>query len=81
MLLEAQEKKMARCANVTEEDIKAEVAISIEDRVTPYHNVPYDEQIARKEGWLRKQLSGFCSTYSKFISQNREYPTAWFKER
>lgn len=55
--------------------------ISIEDRVTPYHNIAYDEQIALKKKWLTKQLSGFCDTYQKLINQNREYPTIWFRER
>ena len=43
MLLEAVQKKAAMVANVTQEDIEAEMEICIEDRVTPYHNLPYEE--------------------------------------
>ena len=37
MLLEGQYKKEQISKNVTDQDILNEVAISIEDRVTPYH--------------------------------------------
>jgi len=45
MLLEGQVKKELISKNVTDQDILDEVAISIEDRVTPYHHLSYSEQI------------------------------------
>lgn len=43
MLLEGQYKKEQISKNVTDQDILNEVAISIEDRVTPYHQFTYQE--------------------------------------
>lgn len=45
MLLEGQVKKELISKNVTDQDILDEVAISIEDRVTPYHHLAYSQQI------------------------------------
>lgn len=43
MLLESQVRKDEMVKNVTEEDILAEMADSIEDRVTPYVKYSYDK--------------------------------------
>ena len=43
MLTESKLKKSEQIANVTEEDVLAEMADSIEDRVTPYAKYTYDE--------------------------------------
>ena len=43
MLIESQQKKDELVSKVTEEEVLAEMAIPIEDKVTPYAKYTYDE--------------------------------------
>lgn len=52
MLLEGQRKKEDIQKNITEEDILKEVSVDIRDKVTPYHHLSYQDQIAKKAEWL-----------------------------
>lgn len=50
------------------------MAISIEDRVTPYHMFSYKEQIQKKSEWLKNEvLCSFTKDLEKFIKENKEY--------
>ena len=64
MLLEGIQKKENIAKNVTEKDILQEVAISIEERVTPYAHLSYSEQIAKKREWLTNEV--LCKYTSDF---------------
>ena len=45
--------------SLTKEEIEEEMKISIEDKVTPYHHLPYEEQIKLKEQQLAEYLRTF----------------------
>jgi hypothetical protein len=81
MLLEGQVKKELISKNVTDQDILDEVAISIEDRVTPYHHLPYPEQIKKKSDWLANEvLPSFTREFEVKIKENREFPPMWYAD-
>lgn len=49
----------------TEEEIKEEMDKSLKDKLIPYHNVPYDEQIKKKEEFLK----GVFKKYTKRVQR------------
>jgi hypothetical protein len=81
MLLEGIQKKEKIAANITDQDILDEVAISIEDRVTPYAKFTYAEQLAKKTEWLTNEvLCKFTGDFERLIKLNKEYPPQWYRD-
>lgn len=81
MLLEGAQQKEQVCKNITEEDILNEMSTSIEDKVTPYFKHSYPEQIEKKRTWLLESvLKEFCRNFENQIKQNKEFPTAWYRD-
>ena len=56
MLLEGIQRKEHIQKQTTDEDILKEVQVSIEERVTPYHHLTYEEQINKKGQWLKQEV-------------------------
>jgi hypothetical protein len=81
MLLEGIQKKENIAKNVTDKDILDEVNISIEERVTPYFHLPYQDQLAKKKEWLTKEvLCKYTSDFERQIKMNKEYPPSWYRD-
>lgn len=81
MLLEGLQKKENIAKNVTDKDILEEVNISIEERVTPYGHLTYQEQIEKKRQWLTNEvLCKYTSDFERQIKQNKEYPPCWYRD-
>lgn len=59
-----------------------EVSVDIRDRVTPYHHLPYEEQIAKKAEWLTgpEVLRDFSKQLEQAMAAHREYCPPWFRD-
>ena len=65
----------------TPEEIEEEMKIPIEDRVTPLHKLPYEEQIALKKRNLEEVLSKFHKQLRKeFKQQGSEVLPPWIED-
>lgn len=52
MLLESEQRNEAMRKAISPEDIEKEMAISVEERITPYARYSYSEQLKLKYDWL-----------------------------
>ncbi|CDW77363.1 tiny fragments locus 9c protein [Stylonychia lemnae] len=77
---ESERKKEKQMQNVTKEEIEEEMKISVEDRVTPYHNLEYKDQIKKKEQQLIDVLRSFDEQLKKDIKKNNEVKPKWYPE-
>ena len=59
MQQDAQQRREKRIAAVTKEDVDEVLAESIEQRVTPYGNYNYEEQLKLKHTDLKGMLAAF----------------------
>lgn len=58
-----------------------ELEQSIFDKVTPYHNLAYEEQISKKSEWLQNSvLKEFTTVLKKQIKDDKEICPAWFRD-
>lgn len=57
---------------VSEEDIKKEMEKDIKDKLIPYHNVPYDQQIRNKEEHLKEIFRKFVKRVETVVNHNQE---------
>jgi hypothetical protein len=68
-LLKPNEKKTNIMA---EEDIKEEMDKDLKDKLIPFHNVPYEEQISRKEDFLKEIFAKFVTRIEKGVKSKQE---------
>ena len=65
-------------AAVTKEDVEAVLAESIEQRVTPYSQYEYQEQLKRKHTELKGILQTFNKNLDNDIRRNSEIAPNWY---
>ena len=67
---------------ITKEDILNELSTPIEDKVTPYHNLSYAEQIQKKKDYLlgSEVLQSFSQCLEDNITKQKEYAPAWYRD-
>ena len=63
---------------MTKADVEEVLKESIEQKVTPFAQYAYDEQLRRKHADLRQVLDSFSSTLLAEISKNNEQAPMWF---
>lgn len=56
----------------TEEEVKAEMEKDLKDKLIPYHNVPYEEQIEKKKEYLREVFRKFVTRVRKEVQVGHE---------
>ena len=78
MAEDAQKRKEAKGASVTQEDIDKVLAESIEARVTPYASLPYSEQLAKKHQDLSNMLREFNKSLDQEIKKKNETAPEWY---
>lgn len=57
---------------MAEEDIKEEMDKDLKDKLIPFHNVPYAEQILRKEDYLKEIFHKFITRIEKGVKSKQE---------
>ena len=67
-------------ASVTKEDIDAVLAQSIEERVTPYAQFTYPEQLQKKHDDLKRMLVQFNKELNHEIKKKTEVAPAWYEQ-
>ena len=78
MAQDAQRRKEEMHASVTQADVDAVLAESIEARVTPYAELPYPEQLEKKHADLKKMLIQFNKDLNHEIKKNCEVAPTWY---
>lgn len=71
-------KKEAMHASVTQADVDAVLAETIEQRVTPYAQLIYADQLQKKHADLSKMLLEFSRVLDSDIKKNIESPPQWY---
>lgn len=80
MKIDAEKRKENMTA--TPEEVAEEMKVPLADRVTPYHNLTYEEQLEKKREQLTSVLQGFSKALDSDVNSKREdvYPSWYIKD-